>query len=1200
MRARSFVISRTTGQPVAGAPITAKARQGGVVTTLAMLASDDVGYVSFDLPDDQEWSDVWLEAVGDPQARSFLLTSGDVGKTKADGSKGEGNGNRTAPAKPTEDTVDFDRTVSVLQVDPAILSLERSSTLPSIQGSPDARDYSLSPASFLTPRKIKIGDRDCAIPVRSNMPVHTVRFTQIVRRPAQPRTREVQEGREPADRDQRGTSAPVLDLFDDPKAQPNLKVLACDILEYEQQWFDLGETLGTILYSLPLAPCESVDIAVIEASRSDDVARTDSAAAGEHLEHSLFRDRGITDSVDGALKESQGGWSFMAGHGGAYSGSFPIGNFGATHAIGYGTSRSWGERKLHGESAQDLHDSTVQSTDLVRSLNSTVIVHGTQAERHQLQTRTITNHNHSHAMTVQYYEVLRRLRLQTRFVRTRPGVLVPYRGLTFTTARPTVSWIGDLVQLWKITDPERKELHLVNRVRPMLLDDLLEPRLRENFDAVRRLLFFDATLPPQYLPGDPGDYTITGLKLTLRRGQWGTGADTVSMQLMVDDQHGVEFAQPIEPHNKVYADRPILRDKGWWGDDSAFEDEPRPLGPFTFRLKSPTARSRLKEFRILWEPEGVDDDLSLKGLKAVALKADGSEDVLVDESVNRVFTKENAVRFERFPIKPVPSPEEAGPDVSTAAAYARRSQDVALAWELITHLNDHRDHYSQFLASVKDPSWFADALDAEFGSSGSIRDSIDAVPVAVCGHHLAFPFNPSEQPSAQPAPAAPEPTIVSLPTRGVFAEVQLSSCNASEKRDITRLWNWQEQAQCERPPSIEGVSPGFRGQAPGVEPAQLPNAVVQITQPPAAPDPVGLAAALQLLGRPDIFRDMSGLQQVSDLLDDLVNGAVSGAEAASRAASARNALPADPASNGRGGGMNRSAPSTPSPQRQVDALDAIKYAQEQGLIDEQQGNNAAVGVLGGEPLAGVELAAEILPDLRAWESLLRFRVPATIQDALRPRDIHVQVFSEALGPISLDYLPVHITKLPTVGSKQLTPAELLRTVRLGMTGPSPIFVNPSYSTFEPYAARDKTKWESSDPAGSVIFINIPGFDNASVVLSAINQEQWIFSTVYANEDRPGGKPQQHPVSGNRQFGIKPTESGSWIFYTRGADRTSGFLESIGSGITFNLADMLWFSLQERVEAWVRAHGGAAQALPKEGGRYRWARVRDTLGLPVEI
>lgn len=40
-------------------------------------------------------------------------------------------------------------------------------------------------------------------------------------------------------------------------------------------------------------------------------------------------------------------------------------------------------------------------------------------------------------------------------------------------------------------------------------------------------------------------------------------------------------------------------------------------------------------------------------------------------------------------------------------------------------------------------------------------------------------------------------------------------------------------------------------------------------------------------------------------------------------------------------------PSEPEAGKQIDKLDAIKYAKDNDLIDEQQGKNAAEGMLGG-------------------------------------------------------------------------------------------------------------------------------------------------------------------------------------------------------------------------------------------------------------
>jgi hypothetical protein len=82
--------------------------------------------------------------------------------------------------------------------------------------------------------------------------------------------------------------------------------------------------------------------------------------------------------------------------------------------------------------------------------------------------------------------------------------------------------------------------------------------------------------------------------------------------------------------------------------------------------------------------------------------------------------------------------------------------------------------------------------------------------------------------------------------------------------------------------------------------------------------------------------------------------------------------------------------------------------------------------------------------------------------------------------------------------------------------------------------------------------------------------------------------------------MRKLESGGWEFYTRGADRTSGFLESNVSGFAYDQGDKLWFSLQKRVATWISTNGGAAVAQPKRGGRFRWSMVQALLRLPTDI
>ena len=904
VKARGFVLARDTGEPVPGVNVVARAKRNGTTTSLGLLTTDEAGYVSFDLSggvDSTVLEEVSLEVVGHSDS-----TAAGVGE--------EFNGEGRASVLSTDGAV-------VLRVDPACVETVATQARAAVQG-PDVRDWELSPTSFVTPRTVALGEGACTTPVRSTLPVHQIRFVQIVRRQMQ---QAPQTYPQPAPAGGGGSqvmvegapgrvdvSNPLLDPIS-PVGDVMLGVLQCEILEYEQTWRDVGESLGTILYSLPLAPCESVKIAIIEAERSDEAARSDAIDARESLTHSLFRDRNIAETVKGVLRESQGGSSFMAGQGAAYSGSWQnVGTFGVTHAIGYATSESWGRRGVEAKSAQDLHDSTVQATDFVRSLNSTVIVQGTQAERHQLETRTITNHNHCHALTVQYYEVLRRLKLETRFVGSRPGVLIPYQGLRFKRPRLTVEerYVQDTPggHMYKVVvDPDGDDLYFVNRLRPMLEDGLLEPRLKPNFEAVRRLLFFDglAAAAPAVLATPSTDYDIERIDATVLRGPEGTDSNVVKLRLVLNDQSDGLFKEEGKLTRKAK-----LVDARFWGYHKEYEDG-EPLGPFKLTLSDPVRRSRIRGFEIHFEPTG-GYKFSLRGLKVTARKPDGQEDVLVDEPSGREFEQPGAEPFSVTVPKPpeLPDPETTGADKAEQAA-AQRAQDLGLAWELITHLHDHRDIYGAQLAALREPMWFAEMLDWAMGR-GAARDNINPVPVAISAQHIAFPYHGADANSRPPLPGTEQPpaTIVSLPTRGVLAEAQLGSCNACEKRDVTRFWKWEE-SPCEQAPAIEGITPGFRGQPSSVEQGQLPNAVVQITQPPAAPDPVGLAAALNLLGKGDAFRNMSGLPELQQLLSGLASGAVDLVKAKQLAqqVQAKQAAQDGGANSGSGGTAPKQSPS---------------------------------------------------------------------------------------------------------------------------------------------------------------------------------------------------------------------------------------------------------------------------------------------------
>src|SRR5207247_1494249 len=181
---------------------------------------------------------------------------------------------------------------------------------------------------------------------------------------------------------------------------------------------------------------------------------------------------------------------------------------------------------------------------------------------------------------------------------------------------------------------------------------------------------------------------------------------------------------------------------------------------------------------------------------------------------------------------------------------------------------------------------------------------------------------------------------------------------------------------------ISGIQPGPQGQIPNLTPSQLPSNVIQITQPPAAPDPTGLANALALLKTPNIFRDMSGLDEVSVLLGKLVDGTtktledmVKGASQAKQKVDAERAK----AAVGGNGASQKQTPAERYDNLEV-AKEVAKSADELGLSDQQKSDLSQDIISGGggglldQFLETLLSAVPTVSALKAWPKLDRTTV----------------------------------------------------------------------------------------------------------------------------------------------------------------------------------------------------------------------------------
>ena len=221
-----------------------------------------------------------------------------------------------------------------------------------------------------------------------------------------------------------------------------------------------------------------------------------------------------------------------------------------------------------------------------------------------------------------------------------------------------------------------------------------------------------------------------------------------------------------------------------------------------------------------------------------------------------------------------------------------KKEDTDLVKKLIDHLNEFVEHYHQVIWWRMDPNrrfMLLDGIIAPHSKGKSVASVVENRLISIVGNSLVMPVVPGYQLDPTICPPVPEeadeekgrkveeeepinllemyqpgpapPKRISLPTRGVHAEAILGACNSCEVRDDKYFWNWAaEPIPNNEPTEISEVSTASLYQAaPDTTPDELPTPVVAIQNAPAAPDPTSITDIANLLGKENLFRDVSGL-----------------------------------------------------------------------------------------------------------------------------------------------------------------------------------------------------------------------------------------------------------------------------------------------------------------------------------------------------
>jgi hypothetical protein len=690
-----------------------------------------------------------------------------------------------------------------------------------------------------------------------------------------------------------------VDWDDTPTFYQSTEIAHGHLLHFKQIWKADGYSLGDLAYSLPLAPCQKKTIAIVDWERRETAARSEALTEEEQLAASLSRDRDIREIVTSSVEEESSGQSSsrVKAIGGGIGGVVGPVLFGVAGGFSSASSSASQEsaRRSAADSLQSLNDRVVQAASAVRSQRATVVQTVRQGESVRVETEIVANHNHCHALTIEYFEVLRHFQIATELVEVQECLFVPFPMTRFDRPK-ALRWREPLSRFLLDEPPLRFGLRVL----------LQTGGLRAGFDALERIhTSYQGVDVPQ-----------------------ASFAEEVIEHLDGDLRLKLSLVRPRDPRQDEDRDLYLSRSWGFWDglgiaeskDDVAdllaeatdkeqvFQEQIAPKIAIAFidkleLLYQPGSRNTQVDFTLVSDyGRGISLYVTFTSSTDLPpVQRDAIQSLVIQTSRDlpagsRAIVESMFVRYRTAHLSHHLFRGRVRNDLSRTDSVSlptpldrseRRNpqdEDQRLGRRLLKHLNEHLEYYHRAIWLSMDRErryMLLDGFEAPNSDGRSVASVVENRLIGIVGNSLVLPVAPGFQtdpqiaearenlaPGEEPptlldlyAPLAPPPPVsVSVPTRGVFAEAVLGACNSCEEIDESRFWRWDEASCPGETPAIQPVSTETRrAEPPSLQPTPFPTPLVALQNIPSAPDPSGLAGVLALLGRPDLFRDITGL-----------------------------------------------------------------------------------------------------------------------------------------------------------------------------------------------------------------------------------------------------------------------------------------------------------------------------------------------------
>jgi len=658
------------------------------------------------------------------------------------------------------------------------------------------------------------------------------------------------------------------------------------LLSIKQVWKSDGYSLGDLLYSLPLAPGQQKLISVVDWDRREVTERRASRVSREEVRATLARDRDVSDVIRSNLDQNMRASSRanVASASAAIGGFVGAVVFGASGGVSTASSSAsqTSARSVTGQALNQVRDRTLQSASAVRSQRATVVQTARQGESVRAQTEVVVNYNRCHAITIEYFEVLRHLQVSQELAQVQECLFIPLSISAFS---------GDKALRWR----DALERALRRRRYSAYFRSL--DRVEDNWASV--------DLPAGRYADDPIRHLSGELRMRISLPKPADGEDGVfSVGAWEEYDESLLGQSALDLWEKYFGGIPENRRQRVWDTRVAPAIAQRLVSKLRLKLHptagdrdveiDPTMVSRYRDGRAhlvsIRLPQPITE-VTRASVERVELYFDSTAalppgaEIHIDSATMSYRTDHyNGTLFRDRRILNDLSLRESGDDtvqiatpLSGAEKRDPRLTDRRRAEKLLDHLNEFVEYYHRAIWMEMDPNrryLLLDGYEAPNAGGRSVASVVENRILGIVGNSLVMPVAPGQKldPTYEFAESTPEDlrhlyavdsapkARISLPTPGVFAEAVMGKCNSCEKIDNSRFWQFEEFPLPDTPTPISAASTDTRRSTPvSTAPDAFTEALVKYQQVPGAPAPQGMAAAMKAIGTGNTFKDITGL-----------------------------------------------------------------------------------------------------------------------------------------------------------------------------------------------------------------------------------------------------------------------------------------------------------------------------------------------------